>query len=322
MFRALDSAGRVKILPAGSSFSNPLAVTNGGTGLVQISDGELYVPTVASAMARLPRVTVPNKVLAKYASETSPNWKSIEDIIGPYYIPQIASRPTTGPRVFSFSAAGNASIGSINVYGGSNMLDPSGITTYSDGSDAVGAFLRMTTGAANGNVAGVQFNTGASGSQGMSAFNNEFLFVLKLRTGSDITSVRLQAGFGTSYPANSDAQANLGAGMRYSTPAGDTSWNVIYGNGSTGAQLAVPSGISVVASTVYTFSIRTYISGQFTQAEISINGTVITTIAVPVSTLIGTFPYGYCGVATQVNSARAIDLARMTLVARHQDQLY
>jgi len=322
MFRALDGQARVKAIPSGSNFSNPLAVANGGTGLVQISDGELYIPTVASVMNRLARSTKPNRCLSKEAAEVSPTWKSLATLLAAYYLPQTASRPMTAPRVFHYSATNFGGVG-VTCYGGNNIV-LAGTGTASDGSDATATFLRFTTGAVSGNIAGANFDVAGVGSNGQTEITSEMLFGCKFRTGSDITSVRIQVGYGNAYPANSDAQANRGVGIQYSTVRGDAAWQINYGDNSVATQILVSSGVSIVASTAYTLTIRVYTNdGVNFLADVTLNGTLVT-VAVPVafssSGLNGAT--GYIGVVTQTTAARVIDLQRMFVVVRHADQQY
>lgn len=106
---------------------------------------------------------------------------------------------------------------------------------------------------------------------------NDLTVQFKIRTGSDLTNVRLWIGLTTQANsfANSDTQsADSSVAFRYSTVASDTGWHATANAGA--SQTVGTTSTTIAASTVYVMKIILSLDG--TKAEFYINGVLVDTI--------------------------------------------
>jgi hypothetical protein len=114
-------------------------------------------------------------------------------------------------------------------------------------------------------------------------------FVIRIRTGSDISQMRIVLGFDTSTITDSDGSSRSLVAFRYSTVAGDTNWKGVCNNGGVGTQQVVDTGVAVAVSTVYT--LKLVISGNGTLATFTVNGSSAVTLSTNLpATTTGLFP--------------------------------
>lgn len=150
---------------------------------------------------------------------------------------------------------------SVDTYGHAAVTAYADVSTNAD--DADGPFTRRDTAASSGTTAGMDFNNGG-------LIQTRWLpkIIVKLKTGSDVTSQRLWVG-SLSVGAGSftdDPTAN-GFAFTFSTNASDTNW-MTWTNDNSGGGLRQSSGVAYSADTCYllgfdienTSSIKFYIS--------------------------------------------------------------
>lgn len=134
---------------------------------------------------------------------------------------------------------------------------------------------RFTTGATSGNAAGFAVN-----SQHVRPIITDWVAYFRVRTGSDITSLRLFVGLSKTEPGDTDSQSNLVdhviAMFRYSTVAGDGGWRGMTFSGLGGAQSLSNTVAAIAASTEYLLRIR--VSGNGTAIHFSVDGSAEQTI--------------------------------------------
>jgi len=116
----------------------------------------------------------------------------------------------------------------------------------------------------------------------------EFEFVIKTGAGAgDIANQRIWAAF-TTAAALDQADAGVGntIGFRYSTGAGDTNWQAVSRNATSGLNTVTDTGVAVAANTRYEFRIDARNSASILMY---INGTLVATMTttLPVVTTTG-----------------------------------
>jgi hypothetical protein len=89
------------------------------------------------------------------------------------------------------------------------------------------------------------------------------VYTALIRTGSDITNQRIWVALTNDPLSHTDAVGSSGAryiGVRFSTAAGDTDWQLASGDGTTGS--ATDTGVPVQANTFYLIQLNWSIDGQ------------------------------------------------------------
>lgn len=117
------------------------------------------------------------------------------------------------------------------------------------------SMLKLTTGAVAGNMAGVVYQSG-SGVGGNVMIGNGFRFYVRLRTDTDISTLRFWVVLGSSASAvaNSDGP-NSAVGIRYSTVAADAGWMGVCSN-ATGIKTTTSELATIAVSTTYELEIE------------------------------------------------------------------
>ncbi len=119
--------------------------------------------------------------------------------------------------------------------------------TASDGGDATRKYITCTTAAAPAAKGGLDLDATTQ-----RRWNPRFRVTVK--TGSSIADVRVWIGLSSSSPPyGDDNSANHGALLRYSTVAGDTTWQAVTSDGA--AQTVTDTTLTVATSTAYQIEI-------------------------------------------------------------------
>jgi len=131
------------------------------------------------------------------------------------------------------------------------------------------------------------------------------VFECVLRTGSDITNLRLWVGVFAATPTNVDTLLTSAAAFRYSTVAGDAGW---VGVVSTGAAQTVSATVgAIAASTRYVLRVRTVPGGSAAYFSVNDGPEVAVTTNLPVSST----ELGACVLAiTTTATAKNIAISR------------
>lgn len=143
--------------------------------------------------------------------------------------------------------------------------------SMADGGLADKSSVQFST-SSNGVVLG--FNPNVSTGAWMSKYDPKF--VVKIKTGADITDVRYLIGFAFGASWNAD---NLGAshcGIRFSTSAGDANW-VGVSRSDVGSQSVTSSLGAIAANTEYTLKLT--ISGDGTLATFQVDNNTAQTVS-------------------------------------------
>jgi hypothetical protein len=143
-----------------------------------------------------------------------------------------------------------------------NMTDGSS-TDYQGTTWTLGA-------AATGSTIGPRIN----GTIPILRWSNDPAYRCRMKTGPDVTSIRLNYGLFTATTMNADGGTATCAIFRFSTVAGDTNWQAITNDGSATGTIT-DTGIAVAASTEYELAIIP--SGDGTTAKFYINGALVAT---------------------------------------------
>lgn len=149
-------------------------------------------------------------------------------------------------------------------------------------SDVDGPWVRHT-GSVDGTI--VQYRT--SNTQVMPDAN--VTFWSRIRTGGDITNIRIWLGFCSGAFTNVDTFAANGIAIRYSTVAGDGGWVGVCRSVATGLQSVTATITGIAINTKYNINIT--VSGNGTLVTFTVNGnqqTLATNIPTGVMHLFGT----------------------------------
>lgn len=194
----------------------------------------------------------------------------------------------------------------VNFWPGNQTPVSAGLGTIStvgamgDGSSPDYQMTRFTSAATAGSMSGPRLNVS------IPHFRTLFdpTFYARIRTGSDITSLRIIIGFDTAAATNSDGDSRSLVVFRYSTVAGDTNWMGVCNNGGAATTQTADTGVAVAASTVYLFKV--VISGDGTLATFTVNGSAPVTLNTNLpATSTGMFPT--FSFTPQAASARVLD---------------
>lgn len=104
--------------------------------------------------------------------------------------------------------------------------------------------------------------------------------VVRLRTGTDLSAIRIWVGFKTNAFTDSDTMSTRGVAFRYSTVAADTGWMAVAFDGTTQSAAALVAAIA--ANTIYILKI--VITGGGTNAAFSVNGGTVVNVATNIPT--------------------------------------
>lgn len=134
-------------------------------------------------------------------------------------------------------------------------------------------------------------------------------FQILIHTPASMASLRLWVGLASAAQADSDTLTGQGAGLRYSTVAGDAGWvPVTRGAGSQTVGAAISGGAPTV-STVYRIRIRTIDAGVTWRFSVN-GGAEVTQTGTPPATNLG----WQFSVHTQENVGKRIGFSRATLI--------
>jgi hypothetical protein len=316
VFSVLDSTGRVKIKPAGTgvTLTDPVGVTHGGTALTAVSQGDLLMASASNTLARLSKSTTltPPQVLSFESGDLTPSWRTVSELFTPGaaggYIPNPASREYSAPHILSCNYLAGGWPASTTAFGRTVVLS-GGVQT--DATDSTSTWARGTTGAVSGN--NTQFAFDASGFSAFFQYRWEGMFIGKIRTGSDITNIRLICGIGSSLTPSSDSPTgivNQIVGIRYSTSASDAGWTAWVFDGNL-PYTQTANITSILASTAYTIQIRIRaVSGSPDYAADFTVGSTTVTLSVPFTLLNATQLNNAVigvGLTTLTNASRVVD---------------
>lgn len=179
-----------------------------------------------------------------------------------------------------------------------------GTASAADGND--GPFVRYTSAATSGSVAGLN----AASTVARAAWQPQF--VARIRTGASIAAVRYWIGLFVSAPTGSDNPTTNLAAFRYSTAADGTAfWRCCTNSGSDAILNVTTTTVAVTASTAYDLAIRLFSD----RVEFWIDGSKVATHTsdLPGS---GLNLLWYATVTTLEAVAKAIDLSRVQVVHR------
>ena len=163
--------------------------------------------------------------------------------------------------------------------------------------EAAGSFIRCTS-AASGTVCHTSFNNTHCW------LDHDPTAIFRIRTGSDITSVRIWIGItGGSSGINADTQTTRGCMFRYSTVAGDPGWVGANFDGTT--QSVTANVANIAASTLYTLKI--VVSANGTNVAYSVDGGTAVNLTTNIGT--GVAMRISCTIVPQVAAARSLDVS-------------
>lgn len=221
-----------------------LPVTNGGTGLATVAQGDLLYGSAANTLSKLAKSTASAQYLKNSGTNNNPVWAAIPDVLPPgsdnndnVGMPAITLFPSSSANVTSggTSQLGTAQSGAIQ-------------------SDSAGIFCRSTS-SVNATPAIYRL----AGANNIGIVDN-LVYLTRIRTGSDITNVRFFIGFvsGGDFPNNSDTLATNGVAIRYSTSAADAGWVGVNNTGGAQSTTANPTTTpiaAIAANTLYNLRI-------------------------------------------------------------------
>lgn len=148
----------------------------------------------------------------------------------------------------------------------SNMIAPVAVGTAAASGQAEDYYIQWTSAATNGSFAGV------SSTFTQTEMRYTPLLATRIRTDTATTSRRIWVALTSAALNSTDATGTIATtfiGVRYSTSAGDTTWQCGSGNGTTASY--VSTGVAVTPSTYYDIIIDGTVSGQLT-CDIATNG--------------------------------------------------
>lgn len=244
-------------------------VSQGGGG---VSSGAGHPQGVlAAAVGTMYRDTNTGYLFRKYGGGvTAYGW---------YYERGIGMGTGYGPQYYGVTAGVDSDTGTLFANTGQftrfGVMSSSGLAWNAQGSpgtvnrfnvsNADGWFVEFKSANTTGTVSGLR------GGQGIVGWvDNDFDIVFKIRTKTDVTTVRYWLGIFSTAPTASDANAGNAIGIRYSTEAPDAGW-VGYVRNSTGPVTSATTSLSsIAADTLYRARIRFIRTGTPT-AYFSIN---------------------------------------------------
>jgi hypothetical protein len=206
--------------------------------------------------------------------------------------PNLAS--SFDPRQWCLSQSAPVTTNTLNSTG--YVVLGASLASSTVGADSNGYYLRATTSTVSGNVAALLgAPTLVAGAKQVHHF--------KIRPASgNVTSQRIWAGIFAANPGALDTLASVGAGFRFSTAAGDTTWKCCaFGS----AQTLVDSGITVTDATVYQLTIDLRTAGH---VLFYINGVLVADVTTGTGIPSGTtLCLPSCGITTATTATRSLD---------------
>lgn len=197
-------------------------------------------------------------------------------------------------------ALANAGAATLTTVGFTAAPTVTGTQTSTD--DADGPWNNFASGAVSGNVGGL--NSAATVAQ--RNWNPEFVAYIKLP--ATITSCRYWIGLFSGAPTGADTNASVhAAGFRFSTGAGDTTWQCVTCDGST--QSTVDSTVAATASTAYRLRVRL----QASQVLFYVNDVLRRTATVNLPA-VATMLSWYATVTTTASQADNLKISRVALI--------
>jgi hypothetical protein len=296
-FSIIDTNGYIKVSPAGSgtTLSNPVTPTHGGTGLTSSATGDLLYASATNTFGKLVTDSTTYRILTNNGSAgfDIPMWSD------PATALTVVPKPTLRKLAFLTTGA-NGMIGTGGVFAGT-----SGTLTV----DATASWKRFTSSGAAGNAVGYTANP----STGWTWIEHLPRVDAIVRTGSDITSIRyffFLSSNGSTLITNADDQHLLkGIGIRYSTVAVDggvgTPQFVPWTSDGTTQVIGTPIA-AIAASTVYTVSL---VVTSTTSATISV-GNSSQVVAIPAGALSAALSV-QLNITNVIASSRFFDLAQV-----------
>jgi hypothetical protein len=255
-----------------------LTVPNGGTGDATLTAHGVLIGEGTSAVAATAAGTAGQLLVGQDAS-SDPSFRTMSGdatlaasgAITVDYAP-VKGGSDTDPLNYWYMAE-PADVGAVTVSSITSVTaNTSGtITAYTDSTGIYTNHAGATSGTAVGWVS----------SAAVIDVQNLPKTWIKVKTGLNITSQRIWAGLFSSTTINNDTPgttaANLGAAFRYSTVAGDTTWQCVTFNGT--SQTVTDSGVTVAKDTRYDLVIDfvNYFAGT-PSVRFYINSTLVATM--------------------------------------------
>ncbi len=165
-------------------------------------------------------------------------------------------------RIGYWSTSGEA----VTTMSSTNLIAPTITGTAAASAQAEDYYVQWTSAATNGSVGGL--------TQTFTQTQPRYLprLATRIRTDTAITSRRIWIALSSAALTGSDGTGTLATayfGLRYSTNAGDTTWQCASGDGTTGSVLN--TGVTVTVSTYYDIILDASTLGQLT-CSIATNG--------------------------------------------------
>lgn len=311
-----------------SDISGSLGVTQGGTGLASCAQGDLFYGSAANTISALAKNASATRYLANTGASNNPAWAQVNlanGVTGNLPVGNLNSGTNAGVNTFwrgdgVWAAPTAGQSGAAIDYTISKVAylypDASGVAAINNHVGgtigAGGSAVKDSTGVV------ARLSSGTSGTGAAYAFSglfgetdNDLTLITRIRTGSDITSIRLWIllyGVVSGAVGNADTLAQQGVGFRYSTVAADAGFVGVAFDGTT--QTTTSSIASIAASTTYILKI--VLSGGGTLATLTISntsGSVLGTTTINTHLpLAATSLAAIVSLTPQVNSARTVDI--------------
>jgi hypothetical protein len=224
-------------------------------------------------------------------NELTPNWQ-LRTNRGIGIINTILYQPKANERAFFSVRSSNSSRSSSGIV-------TNGYGTPSNATDSVTTGTSYDTGVSAGGYAGLE-----SSSFLEFPVNSKPIFMSYIKTGSDVTNIRIWNGMFSQTLSNSDDQGGVSIAFRYSTVAGDTGWRAIV---DTGSQTISANIGTVAGDTWYKMEVRVdYDNGK---CYFQVNDGAWTTVSVM---LASGSKLGFCTEITNTSaSARQLIISRV-----------
>jgi hypothetical protein len=175
--------------------------------------------------------------------------------------------------------------------------------TASNADDADGPWVNHATGTTSGNASGALSGTG------LVRRDWQPEFIARIKTPSDITSMRLWIGFATGNPDGSDAPSSHMAAFRFSTGVPDTNW-IAYTDDGDGTGTATDTGVAVAADTVYLLRVD---CSDPANVKFYVNGSLVATNTTNLPTAT-TGLFAQLRVTTLTAASRALKWGRVAIL--------
>ncbi len=297
-FSVIDSTGRIKVNKTGSPGPTGATGATGSTGAqglsgalggVILADDPIYnddfpQPTTVDLSNRVMNNLPVTNLAGGVGANSGTFWRGDGTWSAPGFVPG-SFGDTGSPEIYIMSSA---TVGAINNVNGA--FSSVGATVVSD---TVAQWTRLTS-----SVAGTVADFQSSNTFGF--VDPGLTFWSRIRTGSDITNVRIWIGLTNATFTNVDTHAGNCCAIRYSTAVPDGGWVGVTRSVATGLQSVTSTIAAIAASTLYTIQITVNNGG--TLVTFTVNGASQTLSAnIPTGVVIN-----MCAAVVEISTATKI----------------